>query len=181
MTHIPSPTAHPPHPPILPQGRAVASLAEALAEPLLGGPDLSEAVIGLRDLAGMDFWGRLPSGQDLVLDTDLGHGGHDHGMRPLEMLLAALAGCTAMDVLSILRKKRQVVTDYRVRVAATQRQEHPRVYTAIVVQHIVSGPAIDPAAVARAIELSATKYCPVSAMLAHACPITHEYRLVNSG
>ncbi len=165
---------------ILPTGRMAASLDEALTEPLLDGPGLGEAVIRLNDLAGMDFAAVAPSGHEIVLDTDPGAGGHERGIHPLEMVLVALAGCTAMDVISILRKKRQVVTDYRVRVAATQRAEHPRVYTRIVVQHVVSGPEVSEVAVARAVELSATRYCPVSAMLSQACPITHQYRVVLS-
>jgi putative redox protein len=164
--------------PALPQGRLATSLAEALAEPLMAGPDVAEAVINLRDLAGMDFAGRAPSGHELIMDTDPGAGGADLGFHPVELLLVALAGCTAMDVLSILRKKRQVITDYRVRVAGVQQAQHPRVYTQIVVQHIVSGPAVDPVAVARSVELSATRYCPVNAMLARACEVTHQFRIV---
>ena len=164
--------------PALPLGRLAASLAEALAEPLMAGPDVAEAVINLRDLAGMDFLARAPSGHELIMDTDPGAGGADRGFHPVELLLVALAGCTAMDVLSILRKKRQVITDYRVRVAGVQQAQHPRVYTHIVVQHIVSGPAVDPVAVARSVELSATRYCPVNAMLAQACQVTHQYRIV---
>jgi putative redox protein len=162
----------------LPEGRLAASLAEALSEPLLTGPDVAEAVVNLRDLAGMDFLARAPSGHELVMDTDPGAGGADLGFHPVELLLVALAGCTAMDVISILRKKRQVVAGYRVRVAGVQQAQHPRVYTHIVVQHIVSGPALDPVAVARSIELSATRYCPVNAMLARACVVTHQYRIV---
>jgi putative redox protein len=161
-----------------PPGRESPSVQAALAEPLIAGAGTSEAVIRLADLEGMDFLARAPSGHELILDTDRGAGGHERGIHPKEMLLVALAGCTGMDVISILRKKRQVVTDYRVRVAATQREEYPKVYTRIVVQHIVSGPAIDPAAVARAVELSVTKYCPVHAMLSAACPISHEFRIV---
>ena len=118
--------------PALPPGRLAVSLAEALAEPLMAGPDVAEAVIKLRDLAGMDFLARAPSGHELIMDTDPGSGGSDSGFHPVELLLVALAGCTAMDVLSILRKKRQVVTDYRVRVAGVQQAQHPRVYTQIV-------------------------------------------------
>lgn len=161
-----------------PVGRVAPSLDAALAEPLIPGAETSEAVIRLNDLAGMDFLARAPSGHELVLDTDPGAGGHERGIHPKEMLLVALAGCTAMDVIAILRKKRQVVTDYRVRVVATQREEHPKVYTQIVVEHIVSGAQIDPAAVARAVELSATRYCSVSAMLSKACAIRHEFRIV---
>jgi putative redox protein len=162
-----------------PRGHAT-TLDEALHEVLIPGPHVGEANIQLSELAGMKFLANAPSGHTLVMDTDVSHGGADQGLRPLELLLVALAGCTSMDVLSILRKKRQTVTDYRVRVAGLQAQEHPRVYTHIVVQHIVSGTGLDPAAVARAVELSATKYCPVSAMLAHACEITHQYRVVEA-
>lgn len=162
-----------------PRGHA-ATLEEALHETLIPGPHVGEANIQLSDLAGMAFQAHAPSGHTLVMDTDASHGGQDQGLRPLELLLVALAGCTGMDVMSILRKKRQTVTDYRVRVAGVQAQDHPRVYTHIVVQHIVSGPGLDPAAVARAVELSATKYCPVSAMLAHACEITHQYRIIEA-
>lgn len=156
------------------------SVEAALAEPLIAEADTREAVIRLNDLAGMDFLARAPSGHELILDTNPGAGGHGRGIEPKEMLLVALAGCTGMDVIAILRKKRQVVTDYRVRVAATQRADHPKVYTQIVVQHIVSGPALDPGAVVRAVELSETKYCSVSAMLSAACPITHQFRIVTT-
>src|SRR5690242_2537458 len=117
---------------LVPEGRIVPSLDAALAEPLIPGVETSEAVIRLNDLAGMDFLARAPSGHELVLDTDPGAGGHERGIHPKEMLLVALAGCTAMDVIAILRKKRQAVTDYRVRVAATERAGHPKVYTQIV-------------------------------------------------
>jgi putative redox protein len=162
----------------IPQGHVIASLDEALREPLIAEAATSEAVIRLGDLAGMDFHAVAPSGHELVMDVGVGDGGHDSGVHPKELLLVALAGCTGVDVMAILRKKRQVVTGYQIRVAATERETHPRVYTQIVVQHIVSGPSIDPRAVARAVELSATKYCPVSAMLGAACPVTHQYRVV---
>jgi putative redox protein len=164
-----------------PQGGPAASLAAALAEPLLHGPHVGEAVVNLQDPGGMAFMARLPSGHEVVIDTDPGHGGQGSGPEPLELLLVALAGCTGIDVMSIMRKKRQVVTDYRIRVAAEQRQEHPQIYTRIVVQHILSGPNLDPAAVARSVELSAYKYCPVSAMLGKACELTHQYRIVTTG
>jgi putative redox protein len=154
------------------------SVQAALAEPLIAGADIQEAVIRLEDLAGMDFLAHAPSGHELILDADPGAGGHERGVRPKELLLVALAGCTGMDVIAILRKKRQRVTDYRVRVVATQRADHPHVYTQIVVQHIVSGPALEADAVARAVELSVTRYCAVHAMLRAACPITHEFRIV---
>jgi putative redox protein len=164
-----------------PQGGPAESLAAALAEPLLNGPHVGEAVVNLQDPGGMAFRALPPSGHEVVIDTDAGHGGQSSGPEPLELLLVALAGCTGIDVMSIMRKKRQVVTDYRIRVAAEQRQEHPQIYTRSVVQHILSGPNLDPAAVARSVERSAYKYCPVSAMLGKACELTHQYRIVTTG
>jgi putative redox protein len=102
------------------------------------------------------------------------------GPGPSESVLAALAGCTSMDVGSILRKKRQRADSYRIAVTAERSDEHPQVYTAIVVEHQVSG-AVEPEALRRAVELSATHYCPVSAMLSHGIRIEHRYRLNQDG
>ena len=93
-----------------------------------------------------------------------------------EALLAALAGCTSMDVASIMRKKRQVMASYAIEVDAEEATDYPRVFTAISVEHRVSG-EVDPEAVRRSIELSATRYCPVSAMLSRSVEIEHRYRL----
>lgn len=116
-----------------------------------------------------------PSGHSLVLDSDPPDG-DDGGARPMEMVLAALAGCTAMDVASILRKKRQTPAGYEIAVRGERSETHPRVYTRIVIEHRVSG-EVRPEAVRRSVELSATKYCPVSAMLARGVRIEHRYRL----
>lgn len=102
------------------------------------------------------------------------------GPGPTESVLAALAGCTSMDVGSILRKKRKPAASYRISVTAEKADEHPQVYTAIVVEHLVSGD-VEPEALRRAIELSATAYCPVSAMLSRAVRIEHRYRLSRPG
>jgi putative redox protein len=98
------------------------------------------------------------------------------GASPTETLLAALAACTAMDVASILRKKRQRIERYQIAVTAQKADEHPQVFTSIVVEHQVMGD-VSAEAVRRSIELSATAYCPVSAMLSRAVPIEHRYRL----
>jgi putative redox protein len=95
---------------------------------------------------------------------------------PKETLLAALAGCTAMDVASILRKKRQIATGYEIEVSGESAEEHPRVFTEITVEHRLSG-AIEAESLRRSIELSATRYCPVNAMLSAAVVIEHRYRL----
>ncbi len=102
------------------------------------------------------------------------------GPGPTESVLAALAACTSMDVGSILRKKRQPAASYRIAVTAEKANEHPQVYTSIVIEHQVSG-EVEPEALRRAIELSATSYCPVSAMLSHAVRIEHRYRLTREG
>lgn len=104
------------------------------------------------------------------------------GGSPVETVLSALGACTAMDVVSILAKKRQVVTGYRVEVVGTQRDEYPQVYTDVVVTHEVEGRDLMEAAVRRAVELSATKYCPVSAMIsAGATTVHHRYKIRSEG
>ena len=111
---------------------------------------------------GLRFLGTVGSGHEFVLDD----GNGDTGARPSELVTLALAGCTAMDVISILRKKRQVVSRYAIDAAGTQMEAHPNAFTRIDVTHHVEGPGIDVAAVKRAIELSATKYCSVGSTLA---------------
>jgi putative redox protein len=103
-------------------------------------------------------------------------------LSPVETVLAALAACTAMDVISIAEKKRQTIDAYRINVRGDQRDEYPQVYTEIEVVHEVSGVDISEAAIRRAIELSATKYCPVNAMLsAGATVVHHRYRVRSTG
>ena len=105
--------------------------------------------------------------------------GDDTAAGPKEVILAALAGCTAMDVASLLRKKRQSASSYEVGVRGESADEHPRVFTAITVEHRVTGD-VDPEALRRSVELSSTRYCPVSAMLSAAVRIEHWYRLVRA-
>jgi putative redox protein len=96
----------------------------------------------------------------------IGDAGTSATLRPTTLLLAALAGCTGMDAISIMRKKRQAVERYRIEASGTQRDEHPRIFTSIVLDHVIEGASIDDVAVARAIELSARRYCAVGAGLA---------------
>ena len=111
--------------------------------------------------------------------------GDDHTtneLSPVETLVVNLGACTAMDVLSIATKKRQRISRYEVHVEGTQRDAYPQILTRIVVTHEVEGPAVDVAAIRRSIELSALKYCPVSAMLsAGATEIHHRYIVRNTG
>ncbi len=121
------------------------------------------------------------TGTGFRLTFDTGEAGDLRaGPGPTESVLAALAGCTSMDVGSILRKKRQPAASYRVAVTAEKADEHPQVYTSIVIEHQVAG-QVEPDALRRAIELSATTYCPVSAMLSHSVRIEHRYRLTREG
>jgi putative redox protein len=120
------------------------------------------------------FAGSVGSGHEIVLDD----GAADTGMRPAELIPLALAGCTAMDVISILRKKHQDVRSYAVEAAGTQADSHPSVFTRIDVVHIVEGPHVEVEAVRRAIELSATKYCAVGATLASGVTEVHHAYLV---
>lgn len=129
-----------------------------------------------------------PVGGRVEARTDAGHAlgmigeatpGESDGFTPKQALLASLAGCTSMDVVSILRKKRQPPDAYEVRVNAESGTEHPRVFLSIEVEHRVSG-AVTPEALRRSIELSATSYCPVSAMLSASTTIEHRYRLTDA-
>ncbi len=122
----------------------------------------------------LSFTGSATSGFEVPLDAD---GGTDGGFRPLELLAVGLAGCTAMDVLSIIRKKRQDVTAFDVQVRAPQQSEYPHVFTSAEILYRVHGHAVDEAAVLRAIELSALHYCPAQAMLSKAFPMVLKYEI----
>jgi putative redox protein len=103
-------------------------------------------------------------------------------LSPVETIVVSLAACSAMDVISIAAKKRQVIDRYAVHVEAEQRDEYPQVLTRVRVVHEVEGPGVDEAAIRRAIELSATKYCPVNAMIsAGATEVHHAYRVIRTG
>lgn len=132
-------------------------------------------------VADMEFRAQAGSGHVVTLDAAEHGGGHDAGFRPMEMLLTGLAGCTGMDVISILRKKRQQVTGYEVHVHGERAEDHPMVFTTITVEHIVVGHDISPEAVERAIELSHTRYCGAGAMLGKTAKLTHTYRIFEAG
>lgn len=127
---------------------------------------------------GMRFNAQATSGYHVTLDSNELNGGEGAGFSPMEMLLVGLAGCTGMDVLSILRKKRQDVTGYEVHVDGIRADEHPKVFVEISIEHVVTGHNIQPVAVARAIELSETRYCGAEAMLGKVARITNTYRII---
>lgn len=136
----------------------------------------TELRLQLLDTQGMKMEAFTPSGHTVVMDAAPDVGGTNQGPRPMELVLVALAGCTAMDVLSILRKKRQPLEGFAMEIRGERASEHPKVYTDIDLLYIVKG-NVDPQAVVRAIELSATKYCSVSAMLRKTARIRYRYRI----
>jgi len=121
------------------------------------------------------FIGVTPSGHAQVLETDTERAS---AATPMELLLIALGGCTAVDVVSILKKKRERVTDYRVEVRGTRRDEHPRAFTRIEVRHLVRGRGVSERSVAEAVELSEAKYCSVAASLRPGVEIVSSYEVV---
>jgi putative redox protein len=125
----------------------------------------------------MSFKASADSGFELPLGAEPAVGGDNDGFRPMEMFAIGLAGCTAMDVISILSKKRQDITSFEVDVQADRAHEHPKVFTGAQVVYSVTGRGVDEAAVVRAIELSATRYCPAQAMLAQVMPIELAYHI----
>jgi putative redox protein len=128
---------------------------------------------GNRQMVGWDS-----AGHGIVMDAPIGYKGEGTGARPLEVFLEALAACTAMDVVSVLAKKRQRFTDLDIEVTAHQREdEFPKIYTEIELLYVVRGRSVNPDAVARAIELSETKYCSVKGMLGPQVTVTTAYRV----
>ncbi len=125
---------------------------------------------------GLAFEGTAGSGFSVRLDT-LPEEGGGSGFGPMELVLVGLAGCTAMDVISILKKKRQDVIGFEVRAHGLRAEDHPRVFTDITLEYVVRGHGVDPKAVERSIELSETKYCSAMGMLKKAAKITTTYRV----
>jgi len=136
--------------------------------------ELGAHVILMNDL---HFQGSARSGHTIDLDVPASEGG-GAGMTPMELLLISLASCSAMDVIAILRKKRQPVEGLDVRVRGLRQAEHPTMFIAINLEYVVHGDGVDPQAVTRAIELSRERYCPIWAMLEPAVRITAASRVV---
>jgi len=126
---------------------------------------------------GLSFTGKADTGFEIPLGADPEVGGANDGFRPLELMAISLAGCTAMDVISILMKKKKEVTAFEVTVHAEQAEEFPKVFTQAVITYMIAGHAVDEAAVLRAIELTATKYCPALAMLGKVVPMELAYEI----
>lgn len=137
-----------------------------------------DVTIVLQD--GMRFVGKADSGHEVIMDSDESVGGSDTGSRPMELMAMSLGGCTAMDVISILRKKRQDVTGFEVKVHGERAEDHPKVFTSFAIEYVVTGKNVDSAAVERAIELSAERYCSAQAMLSKIVPIELTYNIIEA-
>ena len=125
---------------------------------------------------GLLFNATADTGGNIKLASSLD--GDAEGFRPMELMAMSLAGCTSMDVMSILQKKRQDVIAFETRVHTEKSQDYPQVWTTAVVEYVVTGRNIDPGAVERAIQLSKERYCPAQAMLGKAVEIELKYRII---
>jgi putative redox protein len=130
---------------------------------------------------GLSFTGSADSEFTIPLGTEVSQGGEEDGFRPMELFAIGLAGCTAMDIISILNKKGQMVSAFEVRAHVERAQDFPKVFTSGVVEYLVTGHNIDEAALIRSMELSATRYCPAQAMLGKIMPIELKYQIFEGG
>jgi putative redox protein len=119
----------------------------------------------------MSFDGSADSGFTVPLGTVTDVGGDNDGFRPLELIAIGIAGCTAMDVISILQKKREEVSSFEVRIHAERAAEHPKVFTHLTIEYVIGGKNLSKEAVERAVELSETKYCSAQAMFKKVAPM----------
>ena len=131
-------------------------------------------------IEGVSFVGQTESGHAVVMDGPPDSGGKNMGPRPMEMLLLGLGGCSAFDVVHILRKSRLDVHDCVAEIDATRAETDPKVFTKIHVHFIVTGKALDPKRVEQAVKLSAEKYCSASIMLGKVADITHDFEVLEA-
>jgi putative redox protein len=131
----------------------------------------------VKQVQGITLAGNTDSNHWVMMDGPTEFGGANAGTRPKELLLLALGGCTASDVISILQKRRVELDGFEIHITAKQRDEHPQVFSEIHLEYVIRGNHVRQEDVVRAIELSESKYCSVSAMLRPAVPITWTYRI----
>ena len=127
---------------------------------------------------GMLMVGKSHSGHSITMDGPPEIGGENLGVRPMEMLLLGVAGCTMIDVVSTLKKMRQNLTQCETKVNAERANDHPKVFTDIHIQFVIKGKDLDQNKVEKAITLSAEKYCSASIMLGKTASITHDFKIV---
>ena len=137
---------------------------------------MSRATIKYTD--GMQFVGQAGSCHAIVMDTDPEFGGSNTGLRPMELLLIGVGGCSGMDIVSVLKKKKQKLTGLEVNVDGKKAEDYPQKYTDINIEYIVSGHDLSEEAVKKAVDLSMEKYCSVKATLEGSAKITFSYRIV---
>ena len=131
----------------------------------------------LKQITGSTLAAKSGSSHWVIMDTKSEVGGNNGASTPKELLLMALAGCTSMDVIPILKKKKSPVLGYECHVQGIEREEHPKIFTDIHVEYVFYGDGIKQEDVERAIDLSVTKYCSVSAILSASAKLTHSYRI----
>jgi putative redox protein len=131
----------------------------------------------VRWIDGMMMVGESASGHAIIMDGPEDLGGKNLGVRPMEMLLLGMGGCTTVDVVSTLKKMRELVNDCRVEILAARADEHPKVFTKIHLNFIINGSNLDEKKVEKAISLSADKYCSASIMLGKVADITHDFTI----
>lgn len=129
-------------------------------------------------LDNMSFVGESESGHAVVMDGPPDSGGRNMGVRPMEMVLLGMGGCTAFDVVLILQRQRQTITDCHVELTSERADEVPKVFTKIHAHYVVTGKNLDAKKVARAIDMTAEKYCSVSIMLAKSVEVTHDFEII---
>lgn len=141
---------------------------------------MATKTIFMKQVQGVTVVAHGASNHWVVMDGPPEFGGSNAGSSPKELVLMGLAGCTASDVIPILKKKRVPLRNLEIKVSGVERDEHPKTFTEVHVEYIFYGDGIDPKDVERAIELSTTKYCSVSAILSASAKLTHSYQIVSS-
>ncbi|HEY9081403.1 OsmC family protein [Magnetovibrio sp.] len=131
-------------------------------------------------LGGRAFEGTPDSGHSVIMDSSPDFGGQDRGIRPMEMLMVGMGGCTSIDVMNILEKSRQDVTACVAEITAERADTEPKVFVRMHVHFKVTGRGLDPQRVQRAISLSAEKYCSASIMLGKTAEITHDFEIIEA-
>ena len=134
--------------------------------------------ISVKWIDGLLMVGKSDSGHTIVMDGPPEIGGENLGVRPMEMLLLGIAGCTMIDVVSTLEKMRENLSDCQTKVSADRGTEYPKVFTNIHVHFILRGKKLNPSKIEKAIKLSAEKYCSASIMLGKTAVITHDFEII---
>ena len=127
---------------------------------------------------GMQFVGEADSGHAIVMDGTPDVGGRDTGLRPMELLLIGLGGCSGMDVVSILKKKKQIISNFEITVQGQKAEDHPKKFTGIHIEFVIKGKNISEEAVKKAVQLSMDKYCSVKATLEGSAKIDYTYTII---